>query len=294
MFQNRQTCLMEKREKADLRSGAFPCFLQFVRDMSPHFKNAILVSAVCSVLLGCGKRSVPVVSAPKEEVKEDEERIKVQEIDFQYFKAKAKINYTDAAVSQTATIDLRMKRDSLIWLSVGKIGIEGVRCLITRDSAYVIDRQNNSYEVYSFQALGRRFNFNISFDIIQAAILGNLPLARGNRDKLKVVKEKDYYLLRHKEDSVIVDNYVSLDNLKLKKALFIEPATTNSLTLNYENFSLINGVLFPFNSNISLQYKSPQGIYNTVVTIQYTKADVADKELRFPFNPPAKRKNDKK
>jgi Domain of unknown function (DUF4292) len=256
--------------------------------------GSLLVFAVCLILCGCGKRSVPVASAPKEETKADEGRVKVQEIDFQYFKAKAKINYTDAAVSQTATIDLRMKRDSLIWMSVSKIGIEGVRCLITRDSAYVIDRQNNSFEVYDFQALGKRFNFNISFDIIQAAILGNLPVARDNKDKLKVMREKDYYLLRQKQDSVIVDNYVSLDNLKLRKALFIEPATTNSLTLNYENFSLINGVLFPFNSNISLQYKSPQGIYNTVVTIQYTRADVADKELRFPFNPPAKRKNDKK
>jgi len=256
--------------------------------------TSIAFAFILSVVLGCAKKAVPVVNVSKDEPNTEENRVKVQEIDFQYFKAKAKINYTDVAVSQTANIDLRMKRDSLIWMSVSKIGIEGVRCLITRDSAYVIDRQNNSYEVYDFQALGKRFNFNISFEIIQAAILGNLPVARINKDKLKIIKEKDYYLLRQKEDSVTVDNYVSLDNLKLKKALFIEPATTNSLTLNYENFSLINGVLFPFNSNISLQYKSPQGIYNTVVTIQYTKADVADKELRFPFNPPAKRKNDKK
>ncbi|MCU0354764.1 MAG: DUF4292 domain-containing protein [Cytophagales bacterium] len=248
---------------------------------------------VCLVL-GCGKRpptNTPVQNTPKPD---EDPRVDVNEVMFQYFKAKAKITYVDAAANQTANVDLRMKRDSLIWMSIGKLGVEGARVLITRDSAYVIDRINNSYEVYDFRALGRRFNFNLSFDIIQAAVLGNLPISKDNRDKLRVMKDKEYYLLRQKQDSVTIDNYVSIDNLKLRKALFIEPATNNSLTLDYENFALINDVLFPFNSNISLQYKSAQGIYNTLVTIQYTRADLADKELRFPFTPPARRKNDKK
>ncbi|MDJ1502498.1 DUF4292 domain-containing protein [Xanthocytophaga agilis] len=254
---------------------------------------------VCALMLvACGKRVKPVSSNTTSDsagMHEDEDpRINVSEIEFQFFKAKAKINYADAVANQTATVDLRIKRDSLIWMSISKLGIEGARVLITRDSAYVIDRLNNSFEVYDFKGLGKRFNFNLSFDIIQAAIFGNLPIAKNRKEKLKVMKDKDYYLLRQKEDSVIVDNYVSIENFKLKKALFIEPATNNSLSLDYENFTLINDVLFPFNSNISLQYKSPQGIYNTVVSIQYTKADVADKELKFPFNPPANRRNGKK
>ncbi len=256
-------------------------------------QKIFLILVFSSVFLAC-KRTVPVTSAPPAPTKSEDPRINVNEIDFHYFKAKAKINYTDAAVNQTATVDLRMKHDSLIWMSISKVGIEGARVLITRDSAYVIDKINNSYEVYDFKALGKRFNFALSFEILQAAILGNLPVAKDHKDRLKVMRDKDYYLLRQRQDSVVVDNYVSIDNFKLRKALFIEPATNNSLTLNYENFALINDVLFPFNSNISLQYRSPKGIYHTMVTIQYIKADVADKELKFPFNPPAHRKNDKK
>jgi len=264
--------------------------------MAVGLQKIFLIVALFTLLFGCKKRAVPVSGTADQPVhsREDDPRVNVSEIDFQYFKAKAKIDYTDAVVSQSATVDLRMKRDSLIWMSITKLGIEGARVLITRDSAYVIDRINNSYEVYDFKALGSKFNFTLSFDILQAAILGNLPVAKNHKDKLKVMKDKEFYLLRQRQDSVVVDNYVSIEDYKLKKALFREPATNNSLTLDYTNFALINDVLFPFNSNISLQYQSPQGIYHTVVTIHYTKADVSDKELKFPFNPPANRRNDKK
>ncbi len=243
----------------------------------------------------CHKRVVPTkIATDSTSMQEEVSQVDVREIDFQYFKAKAKINYIDAAANQVANVDVRMKKDSIIWLSISKLGIEGVRCQITRDSAYIIDRLNGGYEVYDFKALGKRFNFNLSFEIIQAAILGNLPVSKLYKDKLKVTRDKDYYRVRQKQDSIIVDNYISAGDMKLKKALFVEPKTNNSLTLTYENFELINDVLFPFNSNISLRYKSPQGTYNTIVTIQYTKAEVGDKELKFPFNPPAKRKDEKK
>ena len=265
--------------------------------MSISLQRFFLLIVLATALsgLGCKKKIIPVSTAPNTPTanKEDDPRVSVNEIDFQFFKAKAKINYVDAVVNQTANVDLRMKHDSLIWMSISKLGIEGARVMITRDSAYVIDKINNTFEVYDFKALGKRFNFNLSFDILQAAILGNLPIAKDHKERLKVMKDKDYYLLRQRQDSIVVDNYVSIDNFKLKKALFIEPATNNSLTLDYENFALINDVLFPFNSNISLQYQSAKGMYQTMVTIQYLKADMMDKELKFPFNPPA-RKNAKK
>jgi hypothetical protein len=76
--------------------------------------------------------------------------------------------------------------------------------------------------------------------------------------------------------------------MKLKKILMVEQPTNNSLTLDYEDFSMLNNFLFPYSSLISLQYQSPQGYYNTLVTIQHLKAEISDKELKFPFNVPNK------
>lgn len=253
-------------------------------------KKAFRILSLLVVVLSfaCKRPPVTGVSLPPSAAENTADKVNVQDVDFDYFKSKSKISYTDASNNQTVTVDIRIKRDSVIWLSISKLGIEGVRSLITRDSIFVLDRLNNDYQIYDFTSLSRKFNFPINFDFLQAAILGNLPVKEKPNRKIKVLREKGFYLLRQSDDSVTIDNYVSLDDLKLKKILVVEKPTNNSLSLNYENFSLLNNFLFPYSSLISLNYQSPEGNYKTVVTIQHTKAEISDKELKFPFAVPPK------
>lgn len=247
--------------------------------------KAILSLLLCVSILGSSckrQRITDTVAVPTENAE-----LKIQEIDFSYFNSRSKITYKDAENNLTATVNIRMKKDSIIWLSVSKIGVEGIRSLITQDSIYVVDKLKNEFTVYDFKTLSEKFKFNITFDLLQAAILGNLPMSR-KKEKVKVIKEKDYFLLRQNDQQVTIDNYISADNMKLKKILMVEQPTKNSLTLDYENFSLLNNFLFPYNSLISLQYQSAEGYYNTLVTIQHLKAEISDKELKFPFNVPQK------
>jgi hypothetical protein len=180
-----------------------------------------------------------------------------------------------------------MKKDSIIWLSISKVGVEGARSLITKDSIYVVDKLKNEYTVYDFETLSEKFNFNITFDFIQAAILGNLPLSQ-KKDKAKLIREKGQYLLRQNENSVTIDNYINSENMKLKKLFMVEQPSNNSLTLDYEDFKVLNSFLFPYSSLLSLQYTSSEGYYNTSVAIQHQKVELSDKELKFPFNIPQK------
>jgi hypothetical protein len=180
-----------------------------------------------------------------------------------------------------------MKKDSVIWLSISKLGVEGARSLITKDSIYIIDKLKNEYTVYDFKTLSEKFNFTITFNFLQAAILGNLPISQ-EKDKAKIVKAKDYYLLRQNENSVTIDNYISTENMKLKKISMVEQPSNNSLTLDYEDFKMLNNFLFPYSSSVSLQYESSQGYYTTLVTVQHQKVEITEKELTFPFNLPQK------
>lgn len=229
----------------------------------------------------------PRLTSSTPETTPDLDEFIVQEIDFNYFNAKSRVSYKDADNTFTATVNIRMKKDSLIWLSVSKAGIEGARSLITRDSIYVLNKLKNEYTVYDFQSLSQKFNFTIDFDLMQAAIVGNLPVER-KKSKEKLTTEKDFFLLRQSDQAVEVNNYIGKDNQKLKKIVMVEPSTNNSLTLDYEDFRLLNAFLFPYKSLVSLQYKSPEGYYHTLVTIQHQKAEISDKELKFPFNVPDK------
>jgi hypothetical protein len=74
-----------------------------------------------------------------------------------------------------------------------------------------------------------------------------------------------------------------LERLNLK-----EPETGNELKIRYGDFQLVEDKAFPYSIIISLLYFGPEGAMNTEIEIEYNKAEMADKELKFPFNIPKK------
>ncbi|MCZ8214968.1 MAG: DUF4292 domain-containing protein, partial [Cyclobacteriaceae bacterium] len=67
-----------------------------------------------------------------------------------------------------------------------------------------------------------------------------------------------------------------------------ESNSNNTLNINYSNFQPVGNKLFPYNGTISLFYKAVSGLLNTTIIFEYNKAEVGDRELRFPFNIPKK------
>ena len=67
-----------------------------------------------------------------------------------------------------------------------------------------------------------------------------------------------------------------------------ELGSKNQMTLKYSNFSNINQYLFPKVCQVNLTYDTPNGPIVTSVNIQHNRAEIAEKELKFPFNIPTK------
>ncbi len=219
----------------------------------------------------------------------EEARANVAEIDFIYLTAKSKLSFKSKDQDiENATVFLRVRKDSLIWLSVRKIGIEAVRALISRDSIVILNTFQKEYSVYDFPTISKQFNFAMNFDLLQALIVGNLPLPRRPAQKIK--NERDYLLLRQSEGKVLVENYIGEQDRKLKKLMVTEQPTENTLRLDYEDFSMLNNFLFPYTSLVTLDYKSKTDgqFYQTLLKIQHNKVELVDKSPGFPFSIPAK------
>ena len=228
-----------------------------------------------------------VVARPRPGI--DEARANVAEIDFRYLTAKSKLSFKskDQDISN-ASLHLRVRKDSLIWMSISKLGIEAARVLITRDSVTILDKIEKQYSVYDFPTLSRQFSFDLSFDLLQALIVGNLPLPK--RPAQKVKNERDYLLLRQSEGKVLVDNYIGENDRKLKRLMLTEQPTKNALRLDYEDFTTLNTFLFPYSSLVTVDYKSQADgqFYQTLIRIKYTKVELVDKDPGFPFPIPGK------
>ncbi|MGE0587684.1 MAG: DUF4292 domain-containing protein [Cyclobacteriaceae bacterium] len=239
-----------------------------------------LLLIVPLVFQACSKKVVPTIDG------ELSKTLSIQEIDFEYFHGKARLNYNDGKREREVKANIRVRKDSVIWMTFSVIGVQGGKALINHDSITVVSTVDKEYFVFDYAELSKRFNFEINYQVVQAAFLGNLIQERSAEDKVQRLANND--LLEQRNGSVLIKNFINASISKIERVELTEEDTKNSITLNYTNFQAVEDRIFPYNGVINLYYKTPGGILNNVITFEYNKAEVGDKELRFPFNIPRK------
>jgi hypothetical protein len=252
--------------------------------MINFLRLALLLLVLASA--GCSKKIVPPsIPQPVTHIIPNDS-LSIEEIDFEYLHGKGRMVLKDGSKENEVKANIRVKKDSIIWMNFTVIGVQGGRALINRDSITILNNVKNEYFVFDYKELSRKFNFEINFDVIQAAMLGNLLMQRMPSDTVE--RRTASYLLNQQSGTVDVLNYISATTMKIQKVELKENNTHNSLVINYANFQPLDIKLFPYDGTISLFYKAPAGLLNTTIIFEYTKVEVGDKELRFPFNIPKK------
>jgi hypothetical protein len=244
-------------------------------------RGFILLVPVLLLFQGCNRKIISPTFEPGAD-----KTIDIQEIDFEYFQGKARLNFKDDKGEREVKATIRVRKDSVIWMTFSVIGVQGGKALINKDSITVVSTVDKEYYVFDYAELSQRFNFNVNYEVLQAAFLGNLIQKRAPEDK--VTLQSSYFLLEQEEGTVSIKSQVNAASDKIEKVELRESATDNSLTINYTNFQQVEEKIFPYNGFISLYYKTSAGILNNTITFEYNKAEVGDKELRFPFNIPRK------
>jgi ATP-dependent exoDNAse (exonuclease V) alpha subunit len=208
----------------------------------------------------------------------------VEEVNFNYLTAKSKFSFKSRTQNiDNANVNIRIKKDSLIWFSVTGVGFEVARGLITPSRIVFMDKFHKEYFDFSYEEVSVRFNFNLTYDLLQSLIVGNLPLPL--KPNQKVRHDQDLFLIRQQDGRITIDNYIGEKNRKLKRLQAVEQPTNNSLTLDYDDFTELNNYLFPFTSLLTLDVKSQQDqqYYQTVIRIKHSKVDLPDTSPGFPF-----------
>jgi hypothetical protein len=225
----------------------------------------------------CSKKIVPTLPPPAAS-------IEIQEIDFEYLHGKARLNFRDNTKEREVKANIRIRKDSVIWMTFSVIGVQGGKALINKDSITIVSTVDKEYYVFDYPELSRRFNFKIDFQVIQSAMLGNLVMAKGASDEINV--EEKYNRLNQKQGSITIKNLINKESKKLELVELSETSTGNMIRLDYSDFQPVGDKLFPFKGVIELLYKTQKGVVNNTIVFEYSKAEVGDKELRFPFNIP--------
>lgn len=242
--------------------------------------NKFFLLLLCLFLFACSKKTTTLNTTDPKTI------LNIEQIDFDYFQGKSKMTLRDANKEREVRANIRIRKDSVIWMTFSVIGVQGGKALINKDSITIVSNVDKEYFVFEYDELSKRYNFKIDYDVIQAALLGNLIVDRTETDQ--VTKDGSFFILQQEADLVKVNNFVNAASMKIEKVVMSEPDNNNSLTINYSNFQAVENKLFPYNGTINLFYKSLAGLLNTTIIFEYNKAEVGDKELKFPFNIPKK------
>ncbi|MFM8742419.1 MAG: DUF4292 domain-containing protein [Cytophagales bacterium] len=210
--------------------------------------------------------------------------IDIQEIDFEYLHGKARLSYRDNTREREVKANIRIRKDSVIWMTFSVIGVQGGKALINKDSITIVSSVDKEYYVFDYAELSKRFNFQIDYFVIQNAMLGNLVMPKISENK--ITSDDTHNLLNQQQGSVSIKNQINKISKKIEQVALNESATGNSLKIDYANFQPVGNKLFPYKSVIDILYKSVKGLVNNTIVIEYSKAEVGDKELRFPFKIP--------
>jgi len=254
--------------------------------------NGGLWAAVFFTLLisACSKSSIPLTSFQGDTTLQAKAlaQFKVNEIDFTYLHFKAKVDYVNGAESQNFSVNGRMKKDSILWLSITPgLGIEAVRCLILKDSVLVLDRIHNKLHSYGFSYINTMFNTNLTFGSLQAMLLGNLVEPKKAADKVLSHQSVENVILRQVRNNIQIDNYVSSKTFKVENFDMLNLKDENRLSIAYTDFAPLDTFLFAHRMKAFVDFQDENNKPRKVqLEIHHTKAELHSKSLNFPFNVP--------
>jgi hypothetical protein len=210
--------------------------------------------------------------------------INATHIDYTTFSAKMKLDFQTPDDGKSGTINVRMKKDSIIWISVTgtALNIEVLRVLITPDSVTIMDKINKTVQQTSISHLQEVTHLPVSFTDLQDFLVGNaihiggnILSYKSNNDKLQVSLSGDIFknlLTIDTTSKIIFHSKLDDDN----------SFNHRTCDITYDDFDKLATNYFPKSRQITVSEKSRLDINLQVKQYGF------DMDLKYPFSIPPK------
>lgn len=178
-----------------------------------------------------------------------------------------------------AAYRMNIMKDSMIWLKVTKLGMEGIRALITPTKIQVIDRLNSKVHIANFSKISKFVGMEVDFKTLQDLLLGNIP----NIPTKDVTLEKGdkQSILKFITAGINFEYTIDNENQKLAKVNTLQAAKNQKATLSYYEFENVQNQ--PFSHNIVIEAKTKSDVN---AEFRHTKVEVNPTEISFSFSIP--------
>lgn len=220
--------------------------------------------------------------------------IRQKELTFKTLTAKVDVDSEFDKERTSFTCNLRVVRDSAIWISVSPaLGIEVARILITTDSVKFLNRISKKYFKGDFKYVNQMLQLDANFSMVQSILLGKTYLYYSEKNYLTSIDDQHYListLPKRKLKKAVAEeenpwllvhaNWIDPATFMVNK-LFIKDFKANrKLEVNYSNLVTVDGQ--PFANNVAIEIKAEKPAQIKLVYKQVS----LNKSVNLPFNIP--------
>ena len=222
--------------------------------------------------------------------------VEKNEFSFDYLQAKMNLKIETKDKSFGAKGQLRMKKDSIIWLSVSlPLGLEVIRIKISPDSVYFLNRTEKTYLTENINIFSDISPMITSVGFIQSLIIGNdINLRESDNYKIEIKDDQYNMLITHKLKKSIRQSdeewKVMMKDILIDPQLYritkydIKEFNDNKrkIEIQYADFEEVSGKYIPTKITISIH-----GDLNLKTVINLSNITTS-KDFDFIFNVPKK------
>ncbi|MDR0604798.1 MAG: DUF4292 domain-containing protein [Bacteroidales bacterium] len=215
----------------------------------------IIILVLVLGITGCNikqknKKTVPEEETKKEHVsKAKPMKPQINILNYQWLSYRMNFSVLDYA-SKKETINLSAffvnRKDSIIYMTVGKLGYEGMRVVITPDTVKYVNHLNQTYYCGDYSFISKLLGFKANFYLLQAIFTGeDIPGLEPNMFLTKTQDTNIYRspLRRNKEMELAVLQELKTDiNHKVIENNLTELQTGTFVSAQYGNFMLVDDI----------------------------------------------------
>ena len=246
-------------------------------------RHIALILLVGMAMLSC--KSSKLVSGKgdlKENMSSDQiiKAHKKQAFKFKTMQSKVKVEYIQGDKSQSHSINLRMEKDKIIWLSA-TLGV--VRAKITPEKVSYYNKLDNTYFDGDFALISDFLGTDLNFENVQNLLLGEALFNLDNQRFDSDIHESSYVLYPSDQDA-LYEIFLLLNpgHFKMDSQQLAQPLEQRMLQIDYTNYQEINRQILPENIRVIALEQDEE----TIVNMEFRSVSL-NSELRFPFRIPS-------
>ena len=259
-----------------------------------RYISYIKLLAVCFLLFTCSCKArkqlivkqVAVDSAvkPVDTKKNKLDAIRAGQIMFNSFSGKARSVLNIDGSSNDVTLNIRIKRDQKIWISITAIaGIEAARVLITPDSIMIINRLQSVYVKQPFSYINTVAGNQVNYKTIESLLVGNaMPELLNERADFKT--SADSIILTGNLQELAYKLIIG-PGMRVTQTNLNDQDAAQSLQVTNRTFMQAGARTIPSQIDITSLVKDKK----IQVNLHYIKTDF-DQPQEYPFSIPARYK----